>query len=305
MKEKTAFLIVIIMGFYGFMLMHDPSEGIKMAGYNGLLKFYGDYQLQQDDTRILYNPGLRPLNIDLKQAVIKASLPNQTSSYYRQMENFLQSNGQVLVECSGLDSWHSSAEGIDCLPRLRAKAYRTVIFDGGHHLPTLGLWPDIIIVPEYKGYAVHGYMQDGIKVAKLVELLKASNSPSILVTVSRWRLVKTEASLTGITRQVLARLNIRTADAEPFKPQCRPRVSKYHDCIFVYINKDYAPSPAPVIKACRELGTEGVKKVYMAFDYGCINPDQAEKYSRNLQKKLGIKVQIVNEPLKTTDLMWP
>lgn len=305
MWKKTVILVLIILTAYGAMLMNDPAEGIKMAGYNSLLKFYGDYRLREDDTKILYNPGLRKMNIDLKQAKIKASLPNRKISYARQLENFLQSDGQVLVECSGLDSWHSSSEGSRCLPRLRAKAYRVVIFDGGHHLPTLGLAPDLIIVPVYKGYAVHGYMQDGMQVSKLLELLKKSHSQTILVTVSRWRLVKTEASLTGITGQVLSQLNFSPTSPEPINPASRPRITKGHSQMFIYINKDYVKNPDLLIKNCRQLGLKEIENINIAFDYACIAADEADPYTRNLQKKLARPVERVNEPLKVIDLMLP
>ncbi len=239
----------------------------------------------------------------MQQVKVYASLPQQEKSYRQVMEDFLQSDGQVLVECSALDSWHSSNEGSAYLPRLRAKAYRVVIFDGGHHLPTLGLAPDIIIVPVYKGYAVHGYMRDGMKIITLLELLRSSHSQAILVTVSRWRLVKTENSLTGITQQILSQMNFNESRPEPFQINCQPRMSKYNSHIFIYVNKDYAQNPDLLIKRCQQLGINEVKKVLVAFDYAAISPEQAEQYIKTLQKNLGRPVLRVNEPFKVLDLM--
>lgn len=304
MGKKTGLLLVIALVFYCLMSVNNPSEGIFRAGYDSLLSRYADYRMYENDIKILYNPGLRKLDIDLQKPQVYASLPHQGKSYRQVMEDFLQSDSQVLVECSALDSWHSSEEGSAYLQKLRDRAYRVVIFDGGHHLPTLGLVPDIIIVPVYKGYAVHGYMQDGIKINILQELLRSSNSPAILVTVSRWRLVKTDNSLTGITRQILDELNFSTTSPEPLQIKCKPRISKYNSHIFIYINREYAPNPDLVIKRCRQLGLDGVKKVLVAFDYGSISPQQAEIYTKNLQKNLARPVLRVNEPLKVLDLMF-
>lgn len=302
MWKKTCLLLVIILAFYGSLLVNNPSAAIKRAGYDSLLIRYADYRLHENDINILYNPGLRKLDIDLQQAKVYASLPHQEKSYRQVMEEFLQSDGQVLVECSAFDSWHSSDEGSGYLPGLRAKAYRVVVFDGAHHLPTLGLAPDIIIVPEYKGYAVHGYMRDGMKTSTLLELLRSSRSRAILVTVSRWRLVKTENSLTGITRQILRQMNFSESKPEPLRTKCQPRISKYNSHIFIYVNKEYVQNPDLLIKRCEQLGLNGVKKVLIAFDYGVISPKQAEQYTKNLQKNLDLPFVIVNEPLKVLDL---
>ncbi len=303
MWKKAVILVLVMLILYGGLLLNDPSAGIQKAGYDSLLRFYADYQLPKDDTKILYNPGLRKINIDLKQAIIQASLPNQPISYRQQLENFLQSDGQVLVECSGLDGWHSSVEGGAYLPRLRDKAYRVVVFDGGHHLPTLGLSPDIIIVPEYKGYAAHGYMQDGMKISRLIELVRNSHSQTILVTVSRWRLVKNDASLTGITQQVLSKLSFSKEKAQPLNIDIKPRISKYNSQLFVYVNQDYAEDADLLIKNCRQLGIGDIKKINLAFNYAYIAEDKADAYVRAIQDRLGREVERVNEPVKVIDLM--
>ncbi len=303
MWKKTGLLIIIVLAFYGSLLVNNPSEGIKRAGYDSLLNLYADYRLHENDIKILYNPGLRKLDIDLQQVKVYAHLPQQKKNYHQVMADFLQSNRQVMVECSALDYWHSSDEGSAYLPQLRAKAYRVVIFDGGHHLPTLGLAPDILIVPVYKGYAVHGYMRDGMKVTRLLELLQSSHSQTILVTVSRWRLVKSENSLTGITQQILGQLDFSQAKPEDLRINCQPRISKYHSHIFIYVTKDYAQNPDLVIKRCRQLGLKEVKKVLVAFHYGGFSEAQADLYVKTLQSKLGRPVERVNEPLKVLDLV--
>lgn len=302
--KKISLFIIIALSFYGYLLLNHPSEKIENLGYNSLLNIYADYRLQRNHIQILYNPGLRPMPVNLQQAAVKAIVPPYHASYRQIMEDFLQSDSQVIVECSALDNWHSSREGSSYLIPLREKAYRVVIFDGGHHLPTLGLSPDIIIVPVYKGYAAHGYMRDGMKVSVLLKLLRSSHSSSVLVAVSRWDLVKTEDSLEGIAKQTLHRLKFSHARTDPLVIQCQPRISKYGADIFIYVAGEYTQNPELLVKRCRQLGMQDVKEILVAFDYAGFSREQAEQYRKNLQKQLGLKVITVNQPVKVTDLLF-
>lgn len=302
--KKTILLVIILLAFYVQLLLNAPAEGIKKLGYNSLLQIYAENQLKNSQIKVLYNPGLRNLNIDLQKAAIKPCLPPYNESFSQIMEEFLDSDVRVIVECSALDSWHSSTEGSRYLQPLREKAYRVVIFDGGHHLPTLGLSPDIIIVPVYKGYAAHGYMRDGMKVSNLLALLQDSHSNTALVTVSRWQLVKNKDSLTGITRQAIRLLTVSQTEPAPVRFQCQARVSKYSACFYIYIAGEYIRNPDLLVKRCRQLGIQDVKEILVAFDYGSISREKAEQYRRKLQKNLSLNVTTVNQPLRVTDLFF-
>lgn len=302
--KKAAWLIIIALSIYGYLLLNNPAEWIENLGYNRLLNIYADYRLQHNHIKILYNPGLRPMPVNLEQAAVKAFVPPYHTSYQQMMKDFLQSDSQVIVECSALDNWHSSREGSCYLNPLWEKAYRVVVFDGGHHLPTLGLSPDIIIVPVYKGYAAHGYMRDGMKVSALLELLEKTHSSSILVAVSRWDLVKTEDSLQGIAKQTLRRLEFSHARPDPLVIQCKPRISKYGLDVFIYVAGEYTRNADLLVKRCRQLGIQDVDEVLVAFDYAGFSREQAEQYRKNLQKRLGLKVTTVNQPVKVTDLLF-
>ncbi len=276
---------------------------VHTAAYQSLVQIYGRSQLFSRDSKILYSPGLRRLPAVANSTEIYANLPGMEKSYSRQMEGFMRSDAQMIVECSGLDGWHTSREGSACLPALRSHAYRVVIFDGGHHLPTLGLAPDIIIVPAFKGYAVHGYMRDGMRVEKILEILSANHIPTNMATVSRWHLVKTETSLQDVSREVLGRLDYAAERPEPFAANCRPRISKYGGVIFIYANEEYINQPVMVTKYCRQLDLNDVHTVYIAFDFNAIKPAQAETYAQKLAQKLGVKAEIVNEPVKVSSLL--
>ncbi len=300
-KIFSAGLVISLVCLMTWLANHTEIV-VHTAAYQSLVQIYGRSQLFSRDSKILYSPGMRRLPL-ADNVQIYTNLPAMEKSYSQQMKDFMGSDAQLIVECSGLDSWHTSREGSALLPALRSRAYRTVIFDGGHHLPTLGLAPDIIIVPVFKGYAVHGYMRDGMRVDKILEILSAHHIPTTMATVSRWHLVKTEASLQDVSREVLDQLDFSAEEPDAFTAHCRPRISKYGGVIFVYANEEYIKQPAMVIKYCRQLDLDDVHTIYMAFDYNAIKPVQAETYAQKLARELGVEAEIVNEPVKMSSLL--
>lgn len=277
---------------------------VHHGAYQNLAEHYGRFRLPGQDSEIVYNPGLRKLPQAEKTLDVCTVLPGQDQSYPQQMQDFMNSGAKMIVECSGLDSWHTSREGSAWLPALRSQAYRAVIFDGGHHLPTLGMAPDIIIVPVFQGYAVHGYMRDGMRADKILEILSSNQIPIVMATVSRWRLVKTEDSLRGISREVMDQLEPAAEGSRLFTADCCPRISKYKGRLFIYANDEYIKQPHLVSKYCLQLGLEDVSGAYIAFNYDAITPAQAHRYALKLQKKLGVRMEIVNQPVKVSNLLF-
>lgn len=303
MKKLFFFGLAISLLCLVTLIADNTEKVVHTACYKNLAEAYGQSQMLSRDSEILYSLGLRRLSLPYQQTDIYVGLPNTGQSNRQQMEEFIDSDAQMIIECSSLDGWHTSREGSAWLPLLRSRAYRVVVFDGGHHLPTLGLVPDIIIIPAFRGYAVHGYMQDGMKVDKILEIITANNIPTTMATVSRWRLVKTESSLQNISREILQRLDFAVDESEPLAVNCRPRISKYGKSIFIYANEEYIKQPALVSKYCRQLGMDNVCTIYIAFDYAAIKPNQAGIYARKLQQELGVETEIVNEPVKVSRLL--
>jgi hypothetical protein len=86
------------------------------------------------------------------------------------------------------------------IERLQNKAYtktmetknrviRLVIFDGGHHLASLGLEPDLIILPVFSvkrgNYVCHGYLRDAIELKTILGILENCTDNTIAVCISR------------------------------------------------------------------------------------------------------------------------
>lgn len=301
MRIKKFCLIIIFIGAYTYTMVNYPSDFIKSIGYNNLLDLYAAQVSSHSDFNIIYNPGLRKCNAVTKNIKTKSVIPGDYNNFRKDMQQFMAGDQQAIIECSGLDAWHTTREGVKYLHRIREKGYRVVVFDGGHHLPTLGLAPDLIIVPVMDGYAVHAYMLDGIKSDVIKQMAADIDSPSVIVTVPRWALVKNAASLNNITHRVLKECYYRNNANEPFNPICTTGMSKSSGVIFTYINHQSIKS---ILSNCRKLGLKNVRKIYIAFNYNFINEPEAEQFCNDLQQSLGLPVIRVNEPVKTFNVLF-
>ncbi|MEN6326159.1 MAG: hypothetical protein ABFD18_08145 [Syntrophomonas sp.] len=303
MWRKSIYLLLIIAAFYTNLMINYPSDTLKSLGYNQALDWYAAQVSSRAVCHILYNPGLRPLKFPDAKLKVGTLLPGSTSNYAGQLEQLLGRHCQVIVECSAADTWHTSQDGQVYLEKLRAQAYRAVIFDGGHHLPTLGMAPDIIIVPDIAGYAVHSYMLDGMKVAKIQELIKESGSNTILVSVPRWALIKNEHALGLIAQKALAGASYQSESAA-FRPLARERMSKIHGTAFAWVNRESLENSSRFINNLKSMGSLDLVKIYLAFDYNYINHDQAGFFAAKLRKEFEVPVETVNQPVKVANVFW-
>lgn len=305
MWKKTIYLLVILSAFYTSVIINYPSAVLKSTlGYNWMLDFYAG-QVSGSTVDIIYNPGIRNINVPLRDINVRAIVPGNNSGYEEKLDEILKDDCSAIIECSAFDTWHTTISGQEYLTKIRDQAYRVVVFDGGHHLPTLGLAPDIIIIPRFKGYAVHTYMLDGIKVSKIMELAKKAGTPAIIAAAPRWALVKNERCLETLTEKVLYSIKSqRNFPEQHFSPVAAMRISKYGGCIFAYINDEYADDSSYFIKQVRSLGMTDVKQIYLAFNFNDIIPAKAELFSTTVSEKLKIPVEIVNEPVKVTNVFW-
>jgi hypothetical protein len=282
-------------------MVNYPSDLVKSLGYNYLLNIYASRVCSLTDVNFIYNPGLRKLDFDLNNMQIQTVMPGN-HNYVQEVEKFITGNGQALVECSGLDAWHTTREGSKYLTSVKAKGYRVVVFDGGHHLATLGLEPDLIMIPQMGGYAVHAYMLDGIKVSTIKKIAGEIHSNSVIVTVPRWALVKNSVSLSGLAGKIFKECYYREKSGENFQPVGRPGMSKYNGIILTYVNSRH--SLDQTLENWRLLNLSDVNKIYIAFNYSSISEPKADEFCANMQKSLGIPVQRVNEPVKTFNVLF-
>jgi len=283
-------------------MINYPSPWLKAIGYNQGLELYARLVSSRSSFKFVHNPGLRTLNAS-RPVKIAAVTPEEGHNFASLLDKHLAAGSTCIVECSHLDTWHSSSAGKEYLQKMRPGTYRAVIFDGGHHLPSLGLAPDIIIIPASRGYAVHSFVPDGMKMAQIKKLARECGVPSVIVAVPRMALVKNEFSMTSITAKVLKSCSTRNVK-DDFRPVARARMSKYNGIIFAYVDKNYARNPQLFMSRIEELGTEEVKQIYLAFDFRYIDEPRADIYCSALAQVINHPVDRVNHPVKVASLIW-
>ena len=299
--RKKAYFFIVLAAFYAAVMINYPSPLIKSLGYRQGLDLYASMVSTRSSYYFIYNPGLRKLNNP--GGKIRAVTPEEGRNFPSMLDQHLTGGCSCIIECSELDTWHSTPTGLQYLEEMRPRAYRAIIFDGGHHLPSLGLSPDIIIIPRLAGYAVHSYTLDGVKIATIEKLAHECGIPSVIVTVPRMALVKNEIAMGNITSRILNSC-LRQGTGEEFKPMARPRISKYNNFIFAYIDSNYAENPGLFNKRVGELGIKGVKKIYLAFDFKYSSKQQASDYCQQLEENWERPVECVNQPVKVMNVFW-
>jgi hypothetical protein len=301
---KRILLFSIVLAAYVHIMVNNPDDGIKAIGYKPMLDYYASRISYAEHIKIIYDPGLRKLSVPKEQIKITAVLPECDNDHEQIVGQLFESKGFAIIQCSAMDNWHTTAKGKTYLDKMYQHGYRAVVFDGGHHLPTLGLGPDIIIVPQMAGYTVHSYMRDGMKVEKIHAILKDINSPAVIAVLPRWALIKQEKALVSITKTVLNLADYRAEPAGKFSITAENRMSKYNNHIFIYINNQYYKNPSLLIKRISRLGINDVHKIYLAFDYQSIDKYQALAFTDWLHEQLAIKVETVNEPVNVFNAFW-
>lgn len=302
MSLKRIAILIIILGTYLHFAANNPPDWFKLIGYNQILDLYGSLTARYAPVELIYDPGLREIDA-LPTASVKAVIPGENQACGKIIAAELDRPPRALIECSALDSWHTTPAGQISLTQLRSTTYRVVVFDGGHHLATLGLEPDILLVPSLKGIAAHGYMRDGLEVKQLQAIVEELQIPTVIAVVPRWALVKRPVCLELLTQRILDKARKKNSfETGFFTPRAARGISYYHGTVLAYVSQkqmqDLVGYAALVKAAAPDL-----KEVYLAVDFNQTDPGQAQKWARSLSVELGDPVTIVNLPVKTSDLM--
>ncbi|MGE5397399.1 MAG: hypothetical protein ACM3MK_07665 [Chitinophagales bacterium] len=231
-------------------------------------------------------------NQERNQLRILAVTPD-AYGFKRLTEDVITQDIRVLVESSGIDAWHATSGGVKVLENPEKGWWRVVIFDGGHHLPTVALAPDLIIVPSTTGYAAHGYMRDAVSIKKLCQVLDRENIDVPVVSIPRWQLVKTPQSMGTAAARALSMF---PAGRKPvFSGRIiGKRTTARHAAAFVYITgSDWKKSL---------LSLSDVKRIYLSANFNQVDRHQVAQVSKTLRLK-GIRVETVNEPNNVADIL--
>lgn len=301
MRCRKLALLIILIGVYLTVATNNPPEWFKALGYNQVLDIYGRVCAGSAPITWIYNPGLYP-EITNKNGDIEALIPDGKHNYQERVLAVLAKSPQAIIECSAIDAWHSTTAGQKTLQHMQRRTYRVVVFDGGHHLPTLGMGPDILLVPVLGDTAVHSYMRDGMKVQVLQHLLEELGSPAVAVTIPRWSVVKSSGNLEIITRRVINGSGYKSPDKTAFHQTCAAAgMSCYNGCVMAYVDEKPLNTPHDYAARLKKISSN-IDRVYLAFNYNHIDQMQAESWSKQLSAQLDIPVTVVNQPLKVTDV---
>ncbi|NLV16222.1 MAG: hypothetical protein GXY50_03280 [Syntrophomonadaceae bacterium] len=229
--------------------------------------------------------------IDADKLLVVAVTPD-AENYDQLINKCVEQRARLVVESSGIDAWHTTSAGYKGLKQLTEQALRAVVFDGGHHLPTLGLTPDLIIVPVTQGYAAHAYMRDAVKVEKLLALMEQEHIDCPVAAVSRWGLVKTPSSMNQIAMEALRQLPPASIAIDQKGAVLAPRLTMRGKAAFMYESVADEKSLQMVRKKLVEHGAE---RLYIAFNYSLVTDEDADGFIKGLEH-YGLQVMLMNEP---------
>ena len=129
----------------------------------------------------------------------------------------------AIIEATASDTLRAGEWGERAVMRLRAAdVIRCVIFDGAHHIGTLALAPDILIIPvtNHAGetYAAHWFTRDAVPLELLEEVLRDNNIESTIAQFPRAGIpIKNRAGMAWLAAQA-----IRSATAAKTKATGAP-----------------------------------------------------------------------------------
>jgi hypothetical protein len=108
----------------------------------------------------------------------------------------------AVVESTEADIMMSSPWGHPLVSKLyESGAIRCVIFDGGHHIGSLGLKPNILLTPvmffKNELYATHAFTRDSVNVEKLKQTVEREYVGSTMVEFSRMGIPVKNSSVMG------------------------------------------------------------------------------------------------------------
>ncbi|MDI6717159.1 MAG: hypothetical protein QME63_09485 [Actinomycetota bacterium] len=243
----------------------------------------------------------------------------------------IQGKIDAIVEASASDVIRDSTWGIKQVQRLRqAGVIRCVIFDGGHHVRSLALNPDILLIPTiyFKNnlYASHWFTRDSVPLKDLKKVLRDEGIDSIVALFPRIGIpIKNPNGMAWIAAQAINEINnkIESKGSLPNYGQL-PLVKtdfKNHapkrEAIFISLEVDEKASELDILSKLRfevkrkEAQDGKVRQVYVGITSGnSMFPFKSKmlEYNGNdlevfLNKNLPYKVMVLTEPISTWNII--
>ncbi|MHB8841533.1 MAG: hypothetical protein ACYC56_07070 [Candidatus Aquicultor sp.] len=245
----------------------------------------------------------------------------------------VQGKVDAIVEATASDIARANPWGFTEVKRLRdAGVLRCVILDGGHHIGSLPLMPDIILTPVLRYddglCASHWFTRDSAPIEKLRATLNNEGMDIIIAQFPRNGIpVKNPIAMGMLAGQAITKLTkTPTIDKGPpdrkqiAKPTQRSgNTARNHikkGSLFVSFDSGISPTKEHILKVIKDIikektrASEKTERVYVGITYGTSHfPHISDKVSfttgeleRYLNKRLPYKITVMSEPASTWDV---
>jgi hypothetical protein len=238
----------------------------------------------------------------------------------------------AIVEATTSDLIRSSNWGMGEVQRLRdAGVVRCVIFDGGHHVGSLQLKPDILLVPitYYDGepYAGHWFTRDAVSIVKLKRALNRAGIDSMIAQFPRFGIpIKNRDGMAKIAAQAILRAvknsnqDSATLTEDRFSHIAPDDESgeQLENSLFLSLSADCKANEEDILKQVREAvqkseqgaGKRKIEHLCIGLTFGNSRfphisepvETDSEGLEAFLNKNLPYRVSILSEPLSTWDI---
>ncbi|HEY3373684.1 MAG TPA: hypothetical protein VGK02_01285 [Candidatus Aquicultor sp.] len=249
----------------------------------------------------------------------------------------LKEKVNAIVESTTSDLARSNAWGRRQVRELHAAGViRLVIFDGGHHVGTLPLQPDVILAPVIKygntEYISHWYTRDSVPLLKLESAIRKEHIGCVIAELPRSGIpVKNPAGMELLTMQALLKIarmakssssmSSSAAQTNALPPKHRgiatPRIRPVNrDALFISLEVGETPRKENVLRSAKQeiaLKTRrrnDIKRIYIGITCGKSNFPHVgkstgftgEDIERYLNDHLPYKIVVLSEPFSTWDI---
>ncbi|MGE5454313.1 MAG: hypothetical protein ACM3O9_03860 [Methylocystaceae bacterium] len=235
----------------------------------------------------VWSPTKLPLSVPTNVSTITVIPPWHQQSY-QQLLKSSASSPRTRVVCSGLDNY---IVGHFAQSEQWGQLSRVIVFDGGHHLATLATTPQVLLVPVTGGLAAHTFMQDAMPVAAIKRIIQELDAATVVVTVPRWAVVKSEWGLYAWARRLQPYTSAAPLPLETVISGSHFAISRGLALAYVTDHQQ----AQQLIKLLIE-NRSCYDKVYLAFNYQQVRPTAARNLAQQWEKSLAKPVVVINQP---------
>jgi len=244
-------------------------------------------------------------------------------------------NGKIdlIVEATASDTARANAWGLSGVKQLNeAGVIRCVIFDGGHHINTLPLQPDILLLPviKHKGedYISHWYTRDSVPMQKLRKTLNGSGMDAVIAKFPRNGIpVKNPSGMALIAKQAILKITEEAESISGDKKVLPPgratqpgsvgsRSGSLNKHLFVWVKASPGETKADILRKIgreidkQKVGSREVERIYAGITFGMSRfphvskkvEFDGEELEEFLDKRIPQEVTVLTEPFSTWDI---